>query len=288
MKKLLMALALGTACLLGQGQEVLAAPQVATVRGTAKGDNLEEAIRDARHDAVFKSLSHMIDTRNNLPQSVRDQLMRNYDKYVLGIQFVQKKKSSAGSFVIAKVTVDTDSLQRDLEDAIYGSFRHVIHDMPASFLVRVLHAGSPNEADGNLLTTLSSHYSNLGFETETNDQFAVARRSTIHAMDTNSYEGFCSWAEQKLFNEWTEYGFSIIGEVDLQTAQQDASGITRRAVVRVKALDVRKRQYIGTFENSYDYRCADAAEAERQVLNKAAMDFAEKLGTQTMQYWAGR
>lgn len=285
MRKLFAACAAALTLFTAVPSAVLAAPQTATVRGSAPGKNLAAATEDARHDAVYKTLAHTIRLENIPPEAVAE-IMENYNLYVTKVEILQKKAEEAGSFVIARITVDADLLNSDLR-RIVDRKQSNNHLMKACFLVRTTGAELAN-AENIVLTTCSSNYQDLGFETKTNDSFLTARRPGMQALAGESLAVFEQDMLNKLYNEWLEYQFALIGEVAVTTKLSDATGVTKTAHVRVKAIDVGRQCFIGELDEDYDYRAATAAEAERLVLQKAAVDFSEVLGGQTLRYWQGK
>ena len=88
-------------------------------------------------------------------------------------------------------------------------------------------------------------------------------------------------------NQWM-VTVAVIGEIKLTSIEENplGSGYYAKAVAVVKSYDTTANySIIGTIHNDYSMLANTPAEAERLVIQKAAMDSAESIAQQTLKYW---
>ena len=254
-----------------------------SVRGEARDGKVETALKDARYRAVKKTLRMLINEDNN-PNSIFQRILADFERYCdRSAKPEGKRNTPQGLWVFTKVMVDEDAMAREIKK-LAGSVQDKHADKAVYSLIRATGAKNNDAAAGVINRDFSSAFVRLGLACEAGDSLqgfsAMAGGRT--AVSAAEYE---RQVLQKLQTEWLEVGMALIGEVNVSTEALDNNGCLKKAVVNVKAVDLENNKVYCEYNRSYLRRGPTEADAETLVVQKAAIDMAEFLASETLKYW---
>ena len=268
---------LGLSLSMGHGE---AAPLNIMVCGEAAGDGAEQkALENARYRAVKKALLQ-ITSANNAPDSLYQQLLKQYNRFSGQPVVSEKKKTAEGCYVLGRVPVDISLLQEQMKQKIVAEKSRDADSRTVYFFVRVNGYGGPEKGvDSEVLKRYAATFQELGFTTEAGDM------EKINAYDGQDYAAFSAGMHNAL-NDAGEVTLAVIGEINLLSGVQDAQGSTVSSRIHMEVIDcLNGQKTIAEVNDAYDLRRATLAEAQRFVLYKTALNSSKTLADQTMLYW---
>lgn len=268
---------LGLSLSMGHGE---AAPLNIMVCGEAAGDNAEQkALENARYRAVKKALLQITSADNN-PDSLYQQLLKQYSRFSGQLIVSEKKKTAEGCYVLGRVPVDISLLQEQMKQKIVAEKSKDADSRTVYFFVRVNgFDGQASEADSEVLKRYAATFQEIGFTTEAGDM------GQLDAYAGQSYEAFAA-GMRNVLNDAGEVTFAVIGEINLLPGVQDVQGSTVSSRIHMEVIDcLNEQKIVAEFNDAYDLRRATRAEAQRFVLYKSALNSSKTLADQTMLYW---
>ena len=250
--------------------------------GRAPAGQEAKAIEAAKKRAVFKVFSHMTRPDKD-PNSTFAKMMSNYNKYVVSAKLDRKMNGANGMQVIMDVEVNVRLLKNDFEANVFGKQLNNA-ELISSLMIRSSGTSNPQLTDEEVLTAFNKRFNELGFQfeyvSEINEKITATR-----SLANPDYEKEMMKPIQQ--NEWM-VTVAVIGEIKLTSIEENplGSGYYAKAVAVVKSYDTTANySIIGTIHNDYSMLANTPAEAERLVIQKAAMDSAESIAQQTLKYW---
>ena len=250
--------------------------------GRAPAGQEANAVEAAKKRAVFKVFSHMTRPDKD-PNSTFAKMMSNYNKYVVSAKLDRKMNGANGMQVIMDVEVSVRLLKNDFEANVFG--KQLNNDeLKSSLMIRSSGTSNPQLTDEEVLTAFNKRFNELGFQieyaSEINEKITATR-----SLANSDYENEMLKPIQQ--NQWM-VTVAVIGEIKLTSIEENplGSGYYAKAVAVVKSYDTTANyRIIGTIHNDYSMLANTPAEAERLVIQKAAMDSAESIAQQTLKYW---
>lgn len=250
--------------------------------GRAPAGQEAKAIEAAKKRAVFKVFSHMTRPDND-PNSTFAKIMANYNKYVVNAKLERTQTGTKDMQVIMNVEVNVHLLKNDFEANVFGKQLNNT-ELTSSLMIRSLGTSNPQLTDEEVLTAFNKRFNELGFQieyaSEVNEKITATR-----SLANSDYENEMLKPIQQ--NQWM-VTVAVIGEIKLTSIEANplGSGYYAKAVAVVKSYDTTANySIIGTIHNDYSMLANTPAEAERLVIQKAAMDSAESIAQQTLKYW---
>ena len=250
--------------------------------GRAPAGQEAKAIEAAKTRAVFKVFSHMTRPDKD-PNSTFAKMMSNYNKYVVNSKLERTQTGTKDMQVIMNVEVNVRLLKNDFEANVFG--KQLNNDeLKSSLMIRSSGTSNPQLTDEEVLTAFNKRFNELGFQieyaSEVNEKITATR-----SLANSDYENEMLKPIQQ--NQWM-VTVAVIGEIKLTSIEENplGSGYYAKAVAVVKSYDTTANyRIIGTIHNDYSMLANTPAEAERLVIQKAAMDSAESIAQQTLKYW---
>lgn len=250
--------------------------------GRAPAGQEAKAVEAAKKRAVFKVFSH-ITRPDNDPDSTFARIMANYNKYVVNAKLEQTQNGTNGMQVIMDVEVNVRLLKKDFEANVFDQ-QLANAEMTSSLIIRSSGTSNPQLTDEEVLTAFNKRFNELGFQIEYADEVRE-KIAAIRGLANSDYEKEMMKPIQQ--NEWM-VTVAVIGEIKLTSIEKNTlgNGYYAKAAAVVKSYDTTaSNNIIGTICNDYSMLANTPAEAERLVIQKAAMDSAESIAQQTLQYW---
>lgn len=250
--------------------------------GRAPAGQEAKAVEAAKKRAVFKVFSHMTRPDND-PDSTFARIMANYNKYVVNAKLEQTQNGTNGMQVIMDVEVNVRLLKKDFEANVFDQ-QLANAEMTSSLIIRSSGTSNPQLTDEEVLTAFNKRFNELGFQIEYADEVRE-KIAAIRGLANSDYEKEMMKPIQQ--NEWM-VTVAVIGEIKLTSIEKNTlgNGYYAKAAAVVKSYDTTaSNNIIGTICNDYSMLANTPAEAERLVIQKAAMDSAESIAQQTLQYW---
>lgn len=250
--------------------------------GRAPAGQEAKAIEAAKKRAVFKVFSHMTRPDND-PNSTFAKIMANYNKYVVNAKLERTQTGTKNMQVIMNVEVNVRLLKNDFEANVFDKQLNNA-ELTSSLMIRSSGTSNPQLTDEEVLTAFNKRFNELGFQieyaSEVNEKITATR-----SLANSDYENEMLKPIQQ--NQWM-VTVAVIGEIKLTSIEANplGSGYYAKAVAVVKSYDTTANyRIIGTIHNDYSMLANTPAEAERLVIQKAAMDSAESIAQQTLKYW---
>lgn len=250
--------------------------------GRAPAGQEAKAVEAAKKRAVFKVFSHMTRPDND-PDSTFARIMANYNKYVVNAKLEQTQNGTNGMQVIMDVEVNVRLLKKDFEANVFDQ-QLANAELTSSLIIRSSGTSNPQLTDEEVLTAFNKRFNELGFQIEYADEVRE-KIAAIRGLANSDYEKEMMKPIQQ--NEWM-VTVAVIGEIKLTSIEKNplGNGYYAKAAAVVKSYDTTaSNNIIGTICNDYSMLANTPAEAERLVIQKAAMDSAESIAQQTLQYW---
>lgn len=250
--------------------------------GRAPAGQEAKAVEAAKKRAVFKVFSHMTRPDND-PDSTFARIMANYNKYVVNAKLEQTQNGTNGMQVIMDVEVNVRLLKKDFEANVFDQ-QLANAELTSSLMIRSSGTSTPQLTDEEVLTAFNKRFNELGFQIEYADEVRE-KIAAIRGLANSDYEKEMMKPIQQ--NEWM-VTVAVIGEIKLTSIEKNplGNGYYAKAAAVVKSYDTTaSNNIIGTICNDYSMLANTPAEAERLVIQKAAMDSAESIAQQTLQYW---
>ena len=250
--------------------------------GRAPAGQEAKAVEAAKKRAVFKVFSHMTRPDND-PDSTFARIMANYNKYVVNAKLEQTQNGTNGMQVIMDVEVNVRLLKKDFEANVFDQ-QLANAELTSSLIIRSSGTSNPQLTDEEVLTAFNKRFNDLGFQIEYADEVRE-KIAAIRGLANSDYEKEMMKPIQQ--NEWM-VTVAVIGEIKLTSIEKNplGNGYYAKAAAVVKSYDTTaSNNIIGTICNDYSMLANTPAEAERLVIQKAAMDSAESIAQQTLQYW---
>ena len=250
--------------------------------GRAPAGQEAKAVEAAKKRAVFKVFSHMTRPDND-PDSTFARIMANYNKYVVNAKLEQTQNGTNGMQVIMDVEVNVRLLKKDFEANVFDQ-QLANAELTSSLIIRSSGTSTPQLTDEEVLTAFNKRFNELGFQIEYADEVRE-KIAAIRGLANSDYEKEMMKPIQQ--NEWM-VTVAVIGEIKLTSIEKNplGNGYYAKAAAVVKSYDTTaSNNIIGTICNDYSMLANTPAEAERLVIQKAAMDSAESIAQQTLQYW---
>lgn len=250
--------------------------------GRAPAGQEAKAVEAAKKRAVFKVFSHMTRPDND-PDSTFARIMANYNKYVVNAKLEQTQNGTNGMQVIMDVEVNVRLLKKDFEANVFDQ-QLANAELTSSLIIHSSGTSNPQLTDEEVLTAFNKRFNELGFQIEYADEVRE-KIAAIRGLANSDYEKEMMKPIQQ--NEWM-VTVAVIGEIKLTSIEKNplGNGYYAKAAAVVKSYDTTaSNNIIGTICNDYSMLANTPAEAERLVIQKAAMDSAESIAQQTLQYW---
>ena len=256
---------------------------IVSVRGIAKDGKLETAMLDARKRAVYKTLS-MIIREDASPDSVFQQILANFTRYAeANLKPEGKKSGPQGLMIFVKVPVDEELLAKDVK-ALHEAQQDMHEDVAVYCLVRATGAQDNDAATGTMARDFAIAFKRLGFVCSAGDSLP-GFKEILREGEKKTQADYESQLMSNLQQSWMQVNVALLGEVHISTEAKLAMGFMKKAVIKVKAVDMTKGKVYAEFSADYLRKGPTERDAEQLVVQKAAIDAAEKLAAETLKYW---
>lgn len=261
-----------------------AAPVSVTVSGQAAGGDKGAAAEDARKGAMKKALIRLMQPQAD-PASLYQRLLARYADYTQTETIVQSKRDGGRMVVLAKVLVDVDKIAAAVSNAgaaAQETKNESQGDFSAYFFIRVrgLDFGRAERGEQEARQVYNDTFQAMGFAPGDED----ALFSTIGNYRALDCDAYTNAVLQAIHHDYPEITVALIGEI---VVSGEPSSPVRSGSVRVQAIDVVKNAIISTYEDSYQVSRPTSNDAEKLILQKAAVNSARALADQTRRYIEG-
>lgn len=241
----------------------------------------EYALEDAKQKAVRKVLGRII-APSKESGSTFQSVLQQYKSYVRHIQVIKEEKTKDMLYLISKVEIDFQALQRMVKDAVKEGGKGEA-DNTIYFFIRVKGFSSDREANNaqvEVARIYNESFRSLGFMPGNEDEQArlLAQQGAL------PFDRYVQAIEAAL-QERVEVVVAVIGEIEIVPLLKDDVGCSVKSILRIRAIDLLEHKKIAEFNDAYELRRSTEKEAYKFILDKSAFNSSRTLAKETLTYW---